>query len=95
MAWIESGEAAEGRDQRRGKHNEDRHDPHLRRPGGCDRGCNRLETAPGEKYTEMRLQRSAHTTRRQSEKPTQKKLFCMLQRTSSANPNAQPLSRSP
>ena len=29
MAWIESGEAAEGRDQRRGKDNENRHDPHL------------------------------------------------------------------
>ena len=28
-AWIESGEAAEGRDQRRGKHNENRDDPHL------------------------------------------------------------------
>ena len=29
MAWIESGEAAEGRDQRRGKDNENRDDPHL------------------------------------------------------------------
>ena len=27
-AWIESGEATEGRDQRRGKHDENRHDLH-------------------------------------------------------------------
>ena len=32
MAWIESGEAAEGRDQRRGKHNKNRDDPHLTPP---------------------------------------------------------------
>ena len=31
-AWIESGEAAEGRDQRRGKHNENRDDPHPTPP---------------------------------------------------------------
>ena len=54
-AWIESGEAAEGRDQRRGKDNENRHDPHLetRHRPSCKLllTCNRQRNgARGEKY---------------------------------------------
>ena len=50
MAWIESGEAAEGRDQRRGKHNENRDDPHLTPPKAATERATGSKTATGGEY---------------------------------------------